>query len=55
MTNRSVLLKADAFAAEMMAPACVMHERGITDIESLIKTHLLSREQAVRHAENLAR
>jgi len=32
-----------------------MHERGITDIESLIKTHLLSREQAVRHAENLAR
>ena len=55
MTNRSVLLKADAFAAEMTAPACVMHERGITDIESLIKTHLLSREQAVRHAENLAR
>lgn len=47
--------EADAFAAEMMAPACVMHERGITDIESLIKTHLLSREQAVRHAENLAR
>lgn len=32
-----------------------MHERGITDIKSLIKTHLLSREQAVRHAENLAR
>ena len=55
MTNRSVLLKADAFAAEMTAPACVMHERGIADIESLIKTHLLSREQAVRHAENLAR
>lgn len=47
--------EADAFAAEMMAPACVMHERGITDIEGLIKTHFLSREQAVRHAENLAR
>lgn len=47
--------EADAFAAEMMAPACVMHERGITDIEGLLKTHLLSREQAVRHAENLAR
>lgn len=55
MTNRSVLLESGRFAAEMMAPACVMHERGITDIESLIKTQLLSREQAVRHAENLAR
>ena len=47
--------EADAFAAEMMAPACVMHERGITDIEGLINTHLISREQAVKHAENLSR
>lgn len=46
--------EADAFAAEMMAPACVMHERGITDIEGLIKTNLISKEQAVKHAENLA-
>lgn len=47
--------EADAFAAEMMAPACVMYERGIIDIEGLINTHLISKEQAVKHAENLSR
>lgn len=46
--------EADAFAAEMMAPACVMRDRGITNLDELIKTHLISEEQAVRHASNLA-
>lgn len=46
--------EADAFAAEMMAPACVMRDRGITNLDGLIKTHLISEEQAVRHAANLA-
>lgn len=45
--------EADAFAAEMMAPACVMFERGVKDIQSLIDTNLISDDQAVKHIRNI--
>lgn len=45
--------EADAFAAEMMAPACVMRDRGISSIEELIGTGFISGEQAVNHYENI--
>lgn len=47
--------EADAFAAEMMAPACVMRDRGISSIEELIETGFISGEQAVNHYENIVR
>ncbi len=46
--------EADAFAAEMMAPACVMRERGISSLEGLINTGYISEEQAVKHFGNIA-
>lgn len=45
--------EADAFAAEMMAPACVMRDRGISSIEELIWTGFISGEQAINHYENI--
>ncbi len=46
--------EADAFAAEMMAPACVMRDRGISSLEGLINTGYISEEQAVKHFGNIA-
>ncbi len=46
--------EADAFAAEMMAPACVMRDRGISSLEGLINTGYISEELAVKHFGNIA-
>lgn len=45
--------EAEAFAAEMSAPACFLRKIGIKTIDDLIKTGLLCRNQAILHMENV--
>lgn len=45
--------EADDFATEMLAPACVMKSLGIASANDLIKTGLLTSEQALTHIDNI--
>ncbi len=45
--------EADNFATEMLAPACVMKSLGISSANELIKTGLLTSEQALAHIDNI--
>mgnify|MGYP004652496487 CR=1 FL=1 len=45
--------EADDFATEMLAPACVMNKLGILSTSELLKTGLLSAEQALAHLDNV--
>lgn len=45
--------EANDFAAELLAPACVMSKLGVKSAEQLRKYGLISPEQAMRHIENI--
>lgn len=45
--------EADDFATEMLAPACVMNKLGISSVNELLKTGLLTTDQALEHFENV--
>lgn len=45
--------EANDFAAELLAPACVMSKLGVKSAEQLRKYGLISPEQALRHIENI--
>ncbi|MGN1340969.1 MAG: ImmA/IrrE family metallo-endopeptidase [Oscillospiraceae bacterium] len=45
--------EANDFAAELLAPACVMSRLGVKSAEQLRKYGLISPEQALRHIENI--
>ncbi|MCH5323971.1 MAG: ImmA/IrrE family metallo-endopeptidase [Eubacterium sp.] len=46
--------EAEAFAAEMCAPACVLSKIGIKTYEDLVNERLINEQQAIEHIKNIS-